>query len=203
MDDATEWSAETRISVLLGIRAEATDREAAWQKFHSRYAPIIAGFARKMGVRTDDVADLVQEVMLGFYAASPQFQYDPARGRFRGYLKTCTWRVFKKRFASKLLIAGRPIEQLADDEPRVDEVWNDLWEVDLLRRATEIVRRKYELRPDGVRTFRAFELSVLLAQGSDEIAKTLLMSPASVYQARSRVGKAIKATMIELGAWDD
>ena len=63
----------------------------AWAEFHDLYAPIIAGFARRMGARSQEVDDLVQEVLKAFFCVSPEFKYNPATGRFRGYHKTCVW----------------------------------------------------------------------------------------------------------------
>jgi RNA polymerase sigma-70 factor (ECF subfamily) len=185
----------TRATLLLQLRPDSPVREAAWRDFYEMYAPIIGGFARKMGVRGDDIRDVVQEVMLGFFDISPEFVYDPSRGRFRGYLKTCTWRKIKKRFGSRLRVDDRPVEQIADDEPQVDQAWNDTWEEQDLRRAVEQVRRQYSARADTARTFRAFEMYALLEQPPESIAQQLDISVDSVYQAKARVSKAIKAAM--------
>jgi len=71
------------------------NREFAWDDFRKTYAPVIAGFAGKLGVRGADIDDVIQDVMLGFFAHSASFVYDPARGRFRGYLKVCTFRAMR------------------------------------------------------------------------------------------------------------
>src|SRR5512145_1034866 len=80
----------TRATLLLRLRPDSAGREVAWAEFHRIYAPIIAGFARKMGAKPQDREDLVQDVMTGLFSASEQFVYDPAKGRFRGFLKACT-----------------------------------------------------------------------------------------------------------------
>ncbi len=59
-------------------------------EFERRYAPIIVGFARNLGLTSQDVDDVLQEVMLAFFKVSPRFEYDPSKGRFRGYLKRIT-----------------------------------------------------------------------------------------------------------------
>ena len=188
----------TRATLLLRIRPDAPERELAWQEFYEMYGPIIGGFARNMGVPLDDVVDVVQDVLLGFFGVSPSFVYNPTRGRFRGYLKTCTWRVFQRRLQSKLKLAGRPVEEIADDEPQVEDVWNDVWESERLRKAMDIVRERYLRRGDSAKTFQAFELYVLLDQPAETIAAELEMNVNSVHQAKSRVSKAIKEVMDEL-----
>ena len=81
----------TRASLLLRLRRDGPAREVAWAEFDDLYAPMIAGFARRIGVDRGAVDDLVQDVLRAFFAASPEFVYDPSKGRFRGYLKTCVW----------------------------------------------------------------------------------------------------------------
>src|SRR5678816_333376 len=76
----------TNPTLLLRIQhVEPRPRELAWTEFRARYGPIIAGFARKLGAKPQDLDDVIQDVMLGFYAKAPTFVYDPAKGRFRGY----------------------------------------------------------------------------------------------------------------------
>src|SRR5215831_8169804 len=178
---------ETRATLLLRIRPDSPAREVAWQEFYEIYGPIIGGFARNMGVAGQDIPDVVQDVLVGFFGVSPRFVYNPARGRFRGYLKTCAWRVFQRRLGSRLRLAGRSIEEIAEDEPQVEESWNDTWESQRLRRAVDIVRDKYMARPDTARTFQAFEMYALLEKSPEEIAAELAITVESVYQAKSRV----------------
>jgi hypothetical protein len=71
---------ETRESIFL--RMKSTDpqpREMAWAEFRRRYAPAIAGFARRLGARAHDIDDIVQDVCVGFFAVSPRFVYDPSK----------------------------------------------------------------------------------------------------------------------------
>src|SRR5690349_1099303 len=81
----------TRATLLIRLNGGRPEREVAWAEFHELYAPVISGFARRMGARAQEVDDLVQEVLKAFFCATPEFAYDPAKGRFRGYLKTCVW----------------------------------------------------------------------------------------------------------------
>ncbi|MGH7178184.1 MAG: sigma factor, partial [Tepidisphaeraceae bacterium] len=89
--------ATTNPSIFLRLKqSDTAPREIAWAEFHKRYAPIITAFAQRLGARSQDVDDVVQDVLLGFYSKSPTFIYDPAKGRFRGYLKVCTYRALSK-----------------------------------------------------------------------------------------------------------
>ena len=76
-------------------------RQIAWGAFYRRYARIIAGFARNMGARPDEIDNIIQEVMLGFFKALDKFEYDPSKGRFRGFLKVCTFRVLQEHLRAR------------------------------------------------------------------------------------------------------
>jgi hypothetical protein len=70
----------TRSTLLLRLRDDDTmSREIAWDEFRSTYAPILAGFARKLDVKPSDCDDIIRDVMVGFFAHAPNFLYDPAR----------------------------------------------------------------------------------------------------------------------------
>jgi RNA polymerase sigma factor (sigma-70 family) len=185
----------TRATLLVRLRPESPERELAWREFYEIYGTIIGGFARRMGVPPHEIGDVVQDVMTGFYGVTPNFVYDPARGRFRGYLKTCTWRAIQRRLGRRIQLSGRAVEEIADDEPSVEQKWDDVWQQEKLHRAVEAVRQKYLARSDSARTFQAFEMFALLDQPAEAIAAELEMSVNGVHQAKSRVSRAIKAAM--------
>lgn len=183
----------TRASMFIKLRAEdPRPRELAWSEFNDRYAPIIRGFARKMGARPDEIDDLVQDVIAGFYEAQPRFAYDPSRGRFRGYLKTVTWRRLRDTLAKRhvdrvqSLDAGDLPEAV---DPTAEDAWDELWERQALTRAIEQTREHYKNNA----TFQAFERVTLKQEGVEEVAKALGIGVESVYKAQQR----IKATLRE------
>lgn len=189
----------TRTSLLLRLRPGGADVEVAWSDFYDRYAPVIGGFARRLGARPQDVEDVVQDVLAGFFSASPTFVYDPERGRFRGYLKTCTVRAIRKRFAADarasaagLAAGGVPVADVDVADPRVERAWNDCWESDKLRRALDAVRERYASHPERAKTFQAFEMYTLLDRPSEEVARELGMSVDSVHAAKSRITRALR-----------
>ena len=58
--DSTGGVFATNPTLFLRINAtEPGPREIAWEQFRSRYAPMIAGFARNLGARPQDVDDLI------------------------------------------------------------------------------------------------------------------------------------------------
>jgi len=187
--DSTGGAFTTNATLFLRINAiDPGPREIAWEEFKERYAPMIAGFARNLGARPQDVDDLIQDVLLGFFSLSPTFVYDPARGRFRGYLKVCTFRAVRTRLGQNARFKALPLGDIDPESLDVEQVWNDVWEQELLRRALEDVREAYL----GTSTFRAFELYVILGKPPNEVAQELGLSIDSVYKIKERVTASLR-----------
>src|SRR5262245_38241448 len=72
----------TRSTLLLRLR-DLSDR-AAWEEFLDSYAPKIYGWCRRFHLQEADAADVTQEVLGKLVSALRRFDYDPARGSFRG-----------------------------------------------------------------------------------------------------------------------
>ncbi len=62
--------------------------EGAWVGFDARYRPVLIGFARQLGLRADDAADIAQEALTKFVRAYQQGQYRRERGRLSSWLIT-------------------------------------------------------------------------------------------------------------------
>ena len=185
-------SLATRASIFLRLKADdPATREVAWNDFRDRYAPIIAGFARKLGVKGQDIDDVIQEVMIGFFAQSPTFVYDPSRGRFRGYLKVCTFRAMQRRIGSRARWNEVPLDQVPADHVQVEQAWNDIWEEQILQRAVDQTRQQCA-DAGNADAFRAFELHVIKGQPIEAICRELGVSESTVYRAKSRVSAMLK-----------
>ncbi len=185
----------TSPTLFLRLQQNGLAREVAWSDFRRRYAPIIAGFARNLGAAPQEVDDLIQDVITGFYAAQPTFTYDPSRGRFRGYLKTCVVHLLARRARErKLQIDGRPVEMVDPADARIDAAWESSWQREQLERALEEVRKHYE---DNA-TFNAFLRVAIQGQDAREVATALGMSVDSVYQAKSRCMTRLRSTLKQL-----
>lgn len=182
----------TRASLLLRLKADGTPREVAWTEFYNTYSPVISGFARRLGAGRTEVEDLIQEVLQAFFATSPEFIYDPKRGRFRGYLKTCVWHKMAEVRRKRQRESDSLSQLTITDEAAAEEVWNDVWETERLHRAVDLVRNRYAGTAERERTFRAFEMCALLDRSPEHVAKDLGISVESVRAAKSRVSKALR-----------
>ena len=175
---------KTRASVLLRLRADGTlDRQVGWNDFARIYGPVIAGFARNAGVPPQEVDDVLQDVMLGFFRQSQHFEYDPARGRFRGYLKTVTLNSIRDRHRRKRPKVGLPENfEPAESDDALHATWDHEWTQHLLRRAMEKV--KATVQP---KTLEAFERYGVRGESAESVSKSLGMSEASIRHAKMRI----------------
>lgn len=174
---------ETRATLLQRLKADGSAREAAWSEFYALYGPIIARFARSRGVRAEEIDDLAQEVVAGFFAAQPRFVYDPAKGRFRAYLMACVANALRSRLRrNPPLPAG--IGAPDAEAMRSDETdWDAAWKAAALDAAVARLRAHYADNP----TFQAFEAVVIRGQSPEVVAALLGLSRDSVYQAKTRL----------------
>lgn len=186
---------QTRASLLLGLyAADKQPRELAWEEFLNRYAPIIRNFASRCGAQTNDVDDIVQDVMTSLAGRSSEFQYNPSKGSFRGYLKTCTVRAAIKRAGANLRFRGVPLDQIPEPEATVEPLWNDAWEANLVSQALKLMRKQQQ----GNKTYQAFEEYVLKDRSPAVVAAELDISENSVHQAKTRMTKLLREIVSRL-----
>lgn len=85
--DATHWSR---------LATEGKDATAAWQYFYDRYRGAVAALFRRLRLPPGYGADEVDDVVQAFFQEAFEREFldraDPARGRFRGYLRIAAQR---------------------------------------------------------------------------------------------------------------
>src|SRR5687768_902150 len=74
----------TRQSLL--SRLKDWDDHESWRTFFNTYWRLIYAVAVKSGLTTTEAEDVVQETLLVVAKEMPDFEYDPARGSFKGWL---------------------------------------------------------------------------------------------------------------------
>lgn len=174
----------THPSIFLRLRADGTlDRQLGWEEFNRMYGPVIAGFARNAGLKPQEVDDILQDVMLGFFRVVDHFIYDPRKGRFRGYLKRVTLNAIRSRRRRRRPQQNVPEEMDPAAETNDLEVaWEREWTEHLLRRALEEVRATVQPR-----TMKAFELYGVQGMPAEEVAKETGMTEVAIRHAKMRV----------------
>jgi RNA polymerase sigma-70 factor, ECF subfamily len=180
-------------------RLGSSEDPLAWREFCSRYGDLIREFARRQSLQPADCDDVLQDVLMALTKAMPGFDYDPARGKFRSYLKTVTLRaIFAKRRQKVnqvplLECGGR--ESTGDADPPCndsdfDEQWDAEWRQYHLRQAMDVIRAEF-----NEADLRAFQLYAVEGQSAAESAKSLNMSLDQVYQAKSRILRRLSAVI--------
>jgi RNA polymerase sigma-70 factor (ECF subfamily) len=197
---------ETRKSLL--NRLKDWDDDKSWREFFDTYWRIIYSAARRAGLDDAEAQEVVQETVLSVAKKMKGFEYDPAIGSFKAWLKQLTRRriidQYRKRPARQVdLPAGgtaasgvSPIEKLPDPASaadRVDAAWEEEWQQNLLDRAMEIVRN--EVSPWQ---FQIFDLHVLRHQSPSEVAAALGISRTQVYLAKHRISALLGKTVRRL-----
>ena len=181
----------TRASLLLRIR-DPQDR-LAWGEFVALYAPLVYAYGRHRGLQDSDAADLIQEVFHRVARSVAGFEYDPARGSFRGWLLTVTRNEVRKLAARRVREAGgtgdSDVRQFLEQQPdaRDEEAWRRDYQWNLFQWAADRVRVEFR---DS--TWQAFWRTAVLAEDVDQVARELNLSPGAVYVARSRVTARIR-----------
>ena len=185
----------THVSLLCDLKEDGR-RDETWAVFHSRYRGVILGWCLRRGLPPDGAEDLTQDVLLKLSRQLPQYRHDPARGRFRAWLKavvnnalTDFWRrqrrtrvagavggtVFLKRLGDlvnpELGDAAGELSGVIDDHARTS--------------AAEILERvRTKLKET---TWQAFYQTRVEQRPAAEVAAELGLGVASVYKASYRV----------------
>jgi RNA polymerase sigma factor (sigma-70 family) len=192
---------QTHIS-LLGRLADS-QAGPAWSEFLDRYGDLIRGFCLRRGLQPADCEDVTQDVLLSLSKSMPQFQYDPAKGLFRSYLKTVVMNAISRRIrqnpaAVRLLesAAGPSADGgsgwVASEEPEDESRWEDEWRQYHFRRAMRIVESEFK---DSDRA--AFKKYAIEGLDVKSVAAEVGISVDAVYQAKSRIVRRL-GQLIEL-----
>lgn len=166
---------ETPASLLERLQHPA--EHAAWERFVKLYTPLLLHWARRLGARGEDAADLAQDVLVVLVQKLPAFRYDRDRS-FRGWLSTVTlnrWREKQRRRSLpthqpgadvlaalpapdgpagfdeadyRQYVAGRALQLMqADFAP---STWKAFWECAVSDRPAADVAAEFGLTVDGV-----------------------------------------------------
>jgi len=199
----SEDSTSTRETLLLRLRDPEDD--SSWREFVEIYTPLLYGYCTNRGLSSADSADIVQDVMRSVSLAMRGFEYDPAKGKFKGWLFTATRNSISKHFKRQ---ARRPvtasdsrmaewIEQTPNDE-EIDE-----WETDYQRKLLAWAMEK--LKPNfAERIWRAFEMTAVEGLEPGVVAEEIGMTKNAVAIAKCRVMQSLreKAGSVDADRWE-
>jgi RNA polymerase sigma factor (sigma-70 family) len=171
----------TRQSLLIRIR-DLGD-QPAWEEFHARYATMIRGWCCQWFPRESD--DMVQEVLLLLAKSLREFEYDPRKGRFRGYLKTVTHRLMadlKERERGRRAVNGDDLLDEVEASVDLEARLASEYDLELLEKAKTNVRGRVEPR-----TWSAYVETAEQGRKGADVARELGMKVGAVHQAKYQV----------------
>jgi RNA polymerase sigma-70 factor (ECF subfamily) len=174
------------------LKRIAGEDAPAWAEFFDRYGELIRSFCRRRGVQVADIDDIQQEVLMSLRRAMPGFHYDPARGRFRAYLKTVVLHAIY-RHACQKASAGPLVDideqtRAAAADSATDELWESEWRQHHLRNAMRTIDGEFNERDR-----QAFQQYAVDGVDAGAVAQALGLSVDQVYQAKSRILRRLTA----------
>lgn len=188
----------TRPSLLLRIRDRADG--AAWAEFDAIYRPMLLQYARSRGLDAAVSEDVVQDCMTSIHQNIDRFEYDPRKGRFKGWLRTLVNNRFRNilRDRKDQPAESQDFKRPQQREAEPDELFDRIWQQEHLKHCLKTIRDEVEES-----TFRAFVAYVIEDQPIDKVCADLGMNPNQVHAIKFRITRRLQQRMRELIGADE
>lgn len=168
------------------------------EEFARLYEPVLRRYVAQSRVcherlQPADCDDIVQEAFLAVRSALPGFHYNPARGRFRSYLRCVVRNAvlrFQKRQKASDVSAGA-VSVPAPEPDDSSELSLQVWTLALAR-----VLRSGRFSPNTIAAFRRLALE---ESPVSDVAREFKLKPNAVYQLKSRILRAVRAELERFG----
>ena len=173
----------TRHSLISRFRYECND--TLWGDFVELYRPYINTVISRMGVPRDDLDDVVQTILLTLWKKLPDFNYEPAKCKFRTWLNVITRNIvlayFRKRDRYHRKINKATLVQVETSNPEIAHITEDEWKLHISTLAWENVKSCFE--------GKTIECFLLFSKGESisSICHTLVIKENTAYVFRRRV----------------
>jgi RNA polymerase sigma-70 factor (ECF subfamily) len=188
----------TRRSLL--VRIKDPNDSASWQEFFHTYSSLICSVAMKAGLSEAEAQDVLQETMIALSKKIASFEYDPGKGKFKGWLRRLTdWRIadqFRKRQrdldkSGRSATSTRRTSLVARiPDPRgcdLEAIWDQEWKQNLFERAVERVKACV-----NAKQFQIFDLYVRKQWPPKKVAEMLDIKIGQVFVAKHRMMELIR-----------
>jgi RNA polymerase sigma factor (sigma-70 family) len=192
---------------LLPTRRSLLDRlrdwedQAGWREFFDTYWKFIYSMAVRAGLSDQEAEDVVQETVTSVARKMPEFQYEPERCSFKGWLMHVTrLRIVDQLRRRQPAFSQQPlgdhdtrqtptVERVPDPAGAAafEEAWDQEWERNLVDAAME--RVKLRVKPEH---YQIFYLSAVKGLATGEVARMLQVNVGQVYLVRHRIAKEVK-----------
>lgn len=179
----------TNASLLVRVRDPAN--VDAWREFENRYAQLIRSYCRRRNLDPADSDDVSQLVWSKLAKGLRDFSYDPAKGKFRGYLYTVVRSAISRQFAHRQndatwLAEHRDLANLVSEDGNHDDAWEREWTDHHFRLAFATIEQTFDSQ--SVAIFQR----LLAGESADRIATDFTMTTAAVNQAKHRIRGRMK-----------
>ncbi|MDX2132471.1 MAG: sigma-70 family RNA polymerase sigma factor [Planctomycetota bacterium] len=186
-------------ATLLGRLRDPADA-AAWVEFDRRYRDLIVRFLQARGLQKADAEDLAQDVLAKLVTGLRRFEYDAARGKFRGYLFRCVRGALADHTASR---ARHPVgprddrtafDAVAGRRPQDDPLYAE-FERDWVDHHYRLAVQRYREASDE--RGAALLDATLAGVPAREIGQTHGMSENAVHKAQQRLRERLRELIEE------
>ncbi len=203
MNHQDESPSTLRTSPTFLFRLRDWRDEASWSEFYRLYYNYVSGTARRYGLSHADAQEITQDVFRRVAETIHEFESNPERGSFRGWLLNLTrWRIMDKLRARKPheregggrgmgddgSMRTSTIERLPDEREGDGAMEEAEWRRHVLDVALERLAQKVDAKH-----FQAFELYRRQCWPVLKVARELGMNPATVYVVGHRLTKLLRA----------
>jgi RNA polymerase sigma-70 factor (ECF subfamily) len=189
---------ETSLSLLDRLAATPTDDD--WRRLLDLYQPLLRAWMTRSGVRSSDIDDLTQEVLLVVFREVGRFEWR-GQGAFRAWLRTILVHRVRNYFRAsrhRPTATGdtdflRSLHELEAPDSELSRQWD--------REHDEYVTRSLLRRVQGdfaPATWQAFQRHALEGAPAAQVAEELGLSLNSVLLAKSRVCKRVRQELAGL-----
>ncbi len=180
----------TRASLLIRIKDPRNTR--VWSDFDAIYRPILRRFATACGLDEIDAEDAVQYGMAAVHKHIDRFDYDPDRGRFRGWLRTVVnnhvRNLLKKR--RDPIAETRELERPQDREESPEVEFDRMWMEEHLKYCLGKVRAEVEEN-----TFAAYQHYVIDEWSVKRVCGTFKINRNQLYKIKWRITQKLQERM--------
>jgi RNA polymerase sigma factor (sigma-70 family) len=174
----------TRVTLVAKL-ADIEDQKS-WLRFFDRYYDLIKGCAMKVSpyFKEHDAEDVTQETIIAVARKIKGFEYDPKKGKFRGWLASIVRNkakdLIRKNFRKKEVVFDEK-NDLADARELIGD---EEWEAHIIRNA-----RNEVLTMVSPRDFQIFDAYVIRGSSKKDVCEKFSVSGSNLDQIKSRVGK--------------
>lgn len=183
----------TRPSLLIRVR-DPSDR-AAWETFDAIYRPLLVRYGQRQGLTIGEAEEIAQDCLTTITRRMESFDYDPKRGRFKGWLLTLVRnRVLNRSRGRRDVQPGSGVLAATPDHADgPDAAFERMWlEQHLWHCLRELER---EIEPA---TYRAFVAYVVEERSPHEVCAETGLTVNNLYTIKWRLTQRIATRMREL-----